>query len=277
MSLMEADRTASIGSTAGPATPSGKGWFMDDQRRSLVVDHVHLVDQVVAQLAPTLPNHLDRSELLSAGRLGLTEAAIRYEPSTGVPFGAFAIHRIRGAVLDATRSFDYLPARVRAMQRRVSDAAQMHQSEFGDAPTDRQLADALMVDPVDLRRLRRQVATGPACSLDVTTAAERPLSETVTDASQSTPEETAEEHELLRFIRRAVAQLPERLRVAITATYLEGRSGLEVSELLGVSPSRVSQLRAEALLQLRVELSQVVDISYDGQSEHVTAAGSTRA
>lgn len=250
---------------------------MDDHRRSLVVDHMHLVDHVVAQLAPTLPNHLDRSELLSAGRLGLTEAANRYEPSTGVPFGAFAMHRIRGAVLDATRSFDYLPARVRAMQRRASDAAQTLQSELGDAPTDRQLADALMVDPIDLRRLRRQVAAGPTCSLDATTAAERPLSETVTDSSQPTPEEKAEEHELLQLIRRAVGRLPERLRVAITATYLEGRSGLEVSELLGVSPSRVSQLRAEALIRLRAELSPVVDIRIGGPDEDLTAIEPARA
>lgn len=250
---------------------------MDDECRSLVVDHVHLVDRVVAQLAPTLPNHLDRSELLSAGRLGLTEAAIRYEPSTGVPFGAFAMHRIRGAVLDATRSFDYLPARVRAMQRRASDAAQTHRSEHGDAPTDRELADALMVDPVDLRRLRRQVATGPACSLDATTAAERPLSETMSDSSQSTTEEQAEEHELLGMIREAVARLPERLRVAITATYLEGRSGLEVSDLLGVSPSRVSQLRAEALVRLRSELASVVDIRFGRLVEDPAAVEPTRA
>jgi RNA polymerase sigma factor for flagellar operon FliA len=239
---------------------------MDGHRRSLVVDHVHLVDHVVAQLAPTLPNHLDRSELLSAGRLGLTEAAIRYEPSTGVPFGAFAMHRIRGAVLDATRSFDYLPARVRAMQRRASDAAQVHRSEHGDTPTDRELADALMVDPVDLRRLRRQVATGPACSLDAPTAAERPLSETMSDASQSTTEEQAEEHELL-----------DRLRVAITATYLEGRSGLEVSELLGVSPSRVSQLRAEALVRLRSELAPVVDIRFGHLVDDAVTVGPTGA
>ncbi len=250
---------------------------MDDHRRSLVVDHVHLVDRVVAQLAPTLPNHLDRGELLSAGRLGLTEAAIRYEPSTGVPFGAFAMHRIRGAVLDATRSFDYLPARVRAMQRRASDAAQTHRNEHGDAPTDRELADALMVDPVDLRRLRGLGAPGPVCSLDAPTAAERPLSETMSDASQSTTEEQAEEHELLGLIRGAIARLPERLRVAITATYLEGRSGLEVSDLLGVSPSRVSQLRAEALVRLRSELASVVDIRFNHLVEDAAAVEPTRA
>jgi len=233
---------------------------MDEQRCALVEDHVHLVDHVVAQVAPTLPGHLDRGELLSAGRLGLTEAAERYDAGTGVPFGAFAIHRIRGAILDVARSFDHLPARVRAMQRRVADTAQVLQSENGEAPTDLQLADALMIETVDLRRLRRQTAAGPACSLDAPTAAERPLIETVTDPAQPGPDEISEEHELLDAIRQAVAELPERLRLAITATYLEGRSGLEVSQLLGVSPSRVSQLRAEALIRLRTDLAEVVEV-----------------
>jgi RNA polymerase sigma factor for flagellar operon FliA len=121
------------------------------------------------------------------------------------------------------------------------------------------------------------VATGPACSLDATTAAERPLSETMSDSSQSTTEEQAEEHELLGMIREAVARLPERLRVAITATYLEGRSGLEVSDLLGVSPSRVSQLRAEALVRLRSELASVVDIRFGHLVEDPAAVEPTRA
>jgi RNA polymerase sigma factor for flagellar operon FliA len=233
---------------------------MDDRRCALVEDHIHLVDHVVARVAPTLPAHLDRSELLSAGRLGLTEAADRYDPGTGVPFGAFAMHRIRGAVLDVARSFDYLPARVRAMQRRAADTAQVLQSEQGEPPTDRELADALLVSPVDLRRLRRQVATGPACSLDAPTATDRPLSETMFDPGQLDPEERSEERALLEGVRAAISRLPERLRVAITATYLEGRSGLEVSELLGVSPSRVSQLRAEGLLRLREELADIVDV-----------------
>jgi len=235
---------------------------VDGRRCALVEDHVDLADRVVSQLAPTLPGHLDRGELLAAGRLGLVEAAERFDPSTGVPFGAFAIHRIRGAVLDVARSYDYLPARVRAMQRRVADTAQVMRSERGEEPTDQQLASVLMVDPQELRRLRRQVASGPNHSLDGHSVAERPLNETIADPSQEGPEERAEEHALLDAVRHALGRLPERLRLVVTATYLEGRSGLEVSELLGVSPARISQLRAEALQVLRDELAIVVDIRY---------------
>ena len=233
---------------------------VDDGRRALIEDHVELVDRVVAQLGPTLPGHLDRGELVAAGRLGLTEAAQRFDPDTGIPFGAFAIHRIRGAVLDLARSFDYLPARVRAMHRRVSDAAQILRSEHGEEPSDEELADALMVDTIDLRRLRRQVASGPNSSLDASSATDRPLVETISDRGQMDTEERAEEHDLLDGVLRALDHLPERLRLVVTATYLEGRSGLEVSELLAVSPARISQLRAEALELLRAELTDIVEV-----------------
>jgi RNA polymerase sigma factor for flagellar operon FliA len=99
----------------------------------------------------------------------------------------------------------------------------------------------------------------------------------MSDASQSTTEEQADEHELLDLIREAIVRLPERLRVAITATYLEGRSGLEVSELLGVSPSRVSQLRAEALVRLRSELAPVVDIRFGHLVDDAVTVGPTGA
>jgi RNA polymerase sigma factor for flagellar operon FliA len=91
---------------------------MDDRRRELIEQNTHLVDRVVHQLAPRLPRHLDRSELNANGLLGLTEAAERFDFDAGVPFFAFALHRIRGAVMDAARATDYLPSRVRALHRR---------------------------------------------------------------------------------------------------------------------------------------------------------------
>jgi len=233
---------------------------MDDRRRELIEQNTHLVDRVVHQLAPRLPRHLDRSELNANGLLGLTEAAERFDFDAGVPFFAFALHRIRGAVMDAARATDYLPSRVRALHRRVSDATNEHRGRTGEAPSDEELAATLLVEPIDLRRLRDRVAQGPAYSLDSGTATDRPMSELVIDLNATGPEEHAEDQELLQALRSAIARLPERHRIALTATFLEGRSGLQVSKLLGVSPSRVSQLRADALSLLR----EAITIALDG-------------
>ena len=73
----------------------------------LVTEHLPLVDQVVARVSARFPRHVDRDELRNAGRLGLVEAARRYDPSTEVPFDRYAAIRIRGAILDSTRSRDW--------------------------------------------------------------------------------------------------------------------------------------------------------------------------
>jgi RNA polymerase sigma factor for flagellar operon FliA len=84
----------------------------------LVREHLGLVHEVVNRVAAGFPRHVERDELIDAGRLGLVEAARRYDPSTGVPFERYAAIRIRGAVLDSTRTRDWV-SRLSGIERLI--------------------------------------------------------------------------------------------------------------------------------------------------------------
>jgi len=223
---------------------------VDIERLELVEQHVGLVEQIVHQLAGTLPDHVDRSELLAAGRLGLVEAAERFDFDQPVPFASFASTRIRGAALDAIRESDWTPRRTRALARQVELTRQDLRTINGSEPTDDQIAETLELPAGALRRLRNQIDRGHVDRLDAL-GGERPAEEVLDDPTAVDIESWLVERERRSDLRQAIASLDERLRVVVTALYLEGRTNDDVATLLGVSRSRVSQLRAAALGALR--------------------------
>src|SRR5215216_1441254 len=90
----------------------------------LVNEHLWLVDRLARQTARKLPSYVDRSELWSAGALGLVDAARRYDPTQKVPFAAYATARVRGEMLETARQADLAPRRLRRSLRELSEATE---------------------------------------------------------------------------------------------------------------------------------------------------------
>src|SRR6202165_1899369 len=90
----------------------------------LVRQHLPLVQYVVSEAAHRVPSHVSRSDLVSAGMLGLAQAARSYDPERGIAFDRFASTRIRGALLDELRGRDWASRSVRARARRVQGTTQ---------------------------------------------------------------------------------------------------------------------------------------------------------
>jgi len=217
-------------------------------------EYLPLVEQIVAQVAINFPRHVDRGELVRAGVLGLVEAAHRYDDSRGVPFDRFAALRIRGAILDAVRAADWAPRSVRALARRVDATEQELANRLSRMPSAEELADATGTSVEDLRGLRDRVFRSVVLTLDYRAGADDPdmtLGDMLSDRTAPEPDEEMETRELLSYLRDAVCLLPERHRIVVVGYFLEGRSSDELARLLGVTESRVSQLRSEALLMLR--------------------------
>jgi RNA polymerase sigma factor for flagellar operon FliA len=219
----------------------------------LIEEHLPLVEHLVLRISGGFPRFVDRSELVAAGTLGLVEAARRYDPAQGVPFARYATPRVRGAVLDVLRQSDWAPRSVRALHRRVEAAEQELATRHGGRPDDDRLAARAGLSVDDLDELRRRVQQGVVMALEQTfddgdggAGIDR-----LHDRSSSTPDEDIESAELRGYVRDAVRHLPERHRMVAVGLYLEGKSFEELAELLGVCPSRVSQLRSEAMTMVR--------------------------
>lgn len=230
----------------------------DRETQKLIEDHLPLVRHVVFQVAVNFPRHVDREELATAGALGLVEAARRYDEERGVPFDRFAAQRIRGAILDAVRAADWAPRSVRNLARRLESIEQQLASSLGRMPSPEETAKALDISIEELRRLQDKMFRSVVLALeyDVNDGEEDlTLVEVLTDDSILEPSEELENRELRAYLRDAVELLPERHRLVVVGYFLEGRKSQDLAAFLGVTESRISQLRSEALEMLKEGIS----------------------
>ena len=234
------------------------GQSMDPEVAALVTHGVDVVPKVVASLSAHFPLHVERAELVRAGMVGLVEAAHRFDATRGIPFERFAASRIRGAVLDALRADDWVPRSLRMAARRIEMVETSLSVRYGRKPTDAELAaeSGSSLERVnEVRALRERSAL---FSLDLTdvreTAAHHPI-ETVAASEQRDDFDQLERSELLGYLRDAINELPDRQRQIILGHFLDGRSTAELASELGVTRSRVSQLRTVALHELRRSIS----------------------
>jgi RNA polymerase sigma factor for flagellar operon FliA len=217
-------------------------------QEELIRDNMALVGHMVREMLFKVPPHVHRDDLASAGYAALVTAAQAYDPDRGIPFGRFAAVRVRGALLDELRSMDWASRSVRARARRADVAREELTRQLGRTPTPEELAELLGVAVGELSSVDDDVQRAAVLSLQGFAAgtAEDMVTETALN-----PEEMLLHRERLGYLHDAVDVLPERLRYVVEASFLQERPLSEVAAELGVTESRVSQLRTEALALLR--------------------------
>src|SRR4051812_29474996 len=132
----------------------------------LIESHLTLVRQVLSSVAGHFPRHADREELAQAARLGLVEAAHRYDPERGVPFERWAALRIRGAILDSVRAVDFAPRTLRSSMRQAESARVELEGELRRTPTAQEHAERLGISVRELTALEGRAHRALVISLD---------------------------------------------------------------------------------------------------------------
>ena len=218
------------------------------EQETLIRDNMALVGHMVREMLFKVPAHVHRDDLASAGYAALVTAARAFDAGRGIPFGRFAAMRVRGALLDELRAMDWASRSVRARARRADVARQELTAQLGRTPTPTELAELLGVGVSELAGVEDDVQRAAVLSLQGFTAG---AAEDMVTESALNPEEMLLHRERIGYLHDAVAVLPERLRHVVEASFLQERPLSEVAAELGVTESRVSQLRTEALALLR--------------------------
>lgn len=216
------------------------------ERNRLVTENLPLVGYLVSDVCARA-THLSREDLAQVGSLALVTAAGSFDASLGVPFGAYARTRIMGAFADEMRAGDWASRGTRKRIREATAVQETLTASLGRTPTIDEVASALGVD-----RASAQSVLADASRV-VTT-----IDETVHDTIRSetpAPGDGMLEDERARYLRAAVAALPERMRLIVTAVYFDGRTVGEVADELGITHSAVSQQRSEAMRLLHDALA----------------------
>lgn len=229
-----------------------KGTHGDVDADRLVLETLDVVTAVVRELSARFPRHVDRGDLWGAGAMGLVEASRRYDPGTGVPFRRYAAIRIRGAILDHTRTADWATRSVRRRARMVEDTRNRLASAGVDADTD-SVAEALGVDAESVLKVQAESAAAAVLHLDHRPEGEGeyPLAEQIAAPVDELPEMVALSSEGHDLLMEAVDQLPEPLGEVIRRHELGEESMKTIASDLGVTQARVSQLRAEGIAALQ--------------------------
>ncbi len=227
----------------------------------LVREHLQLIGQTVASVSARYPRHVDRQELWNAGALGLVEAAQRFDPDTGIPFARYAKMRIRGAIIDSTRSRDWASRSVRRRARELDQVTQDMTGPTGREPDRTQIADALGVSVHELETIKARSASSMLLYLDHESNNNEPsLRETIAEtAPDADPEAMLEHREMLGTLREAVGALPGIHGEVIRRYYLDGEMLQEIADDHGVTQARISQIRSEALTALRAHFGSLYE------------------
>jgi RNA polymerase sigma factor for flagellar operon FliA len=220
-----------------------------ETERRLVTEHIPLVGYIVSELIGRVPSHVSKDDLSSAGLAALAQAARGFDATRGVPFGRFATTRIRGAIIDELRGMDWASRSVRSRARKVDSAREQLVAALGRTPTPEELATALGVAVDELEAVAGDVQRAVVLSLQG--FADPSVVEDMVAGRMPDPEEALLLREQIGYLHGAVSQLPERLRAVVVGYFFEERPMADLARELKVSESRVSQMRAEALVLLR--------------------------
>lgn len=213
-------------------------------------------------------------DLVSAGMAALVLAARSFDPGVGVPFGRYAVRRIRGALLDELRSADWATRSLRAKVRRRDAIHDELAATLGRRPTDAETAAAMGVNVAELERLEVDLHSSVVLRLDVITDAVG--ADAILPATLDTPEAQLVVRERQAYLRDAVDALPERLRAVIRGCFFDDRPMRDLADELGVTESRISQMRAEALRMLREGLNSQLDPALVSEPGNATGGAVAR-
>jgi RNA polymerase sigma factor for flagellar operon FliA len=217
----------------------------------LVTTHLALVGHLVREVVYRVPAHVSRDDLVSAGMLSLVLSARTFDASLGVPFGRFAAIRIRGALIDELRAMDWASRAVRGKARDLEATRNRLTATHGRTVRRREIAQAMRLSAQELDRVEQDVRRAAVLSLQGLAPDER---DELLPAAAAGPEELLLWRERIGYLHDAIAELPDRLRTVVEQYFFAQRRMADIATELGVTESRVSQLRSEALSLLRAGL-----------------------
>ena len=216
-------------------------------------DYLPLLNSIVNRLRVALPPHVEVSDLISAGLVGLVQAHRRYDASAGATFGTYAAGRIRGAVLDELRRSDWMGRSCRSKARMVSDAISAFEQEKGRPATEEEIAEELGLSAEGYASLLDEVK--PVCYVNLDASSDSGdvdmMHELIADERAVTADVDVEKREMIMLMTARIQQMPEMTRKILAMYYFEEMRLSEIAKCFGVTESRICQINAHAILCLR--------------------------
>lgn len=215
------------------------------------------VRRAASQLMARLPPSVDVNDLVQAGMIALFDAMGRFDPATDVQFETFAMQRVRGAMLDELRSYDWMPRSVRKSQRTIDQAIRTVEQREQRSATEREVADVLGVSLDEYQRMLGEARGTQLVYMDDVgdDDGEEGFVERNLAADRPTPLDRLQDSRFRSALVASIKELPEREGLVMSLYYEQDLNLKEIGAVLGVTESRVSQIHSQAVARIRSHLT----------------------
>ncbi len=230
-------------------------------REKLITEYAPLVKVVAGRLSMYLGYNVEYEDLVSYGIFGLIDAIDKFDMGKDVKFETYASLRIRGSILDQIRKMDWIPRTIRQKQKRIEEVVKAIETRTGRNALDEEIAAELGIEGAELLEWQSQLKVTNVVSLnEFVEQGGEPVMDARNNSQFAQPEDTIEEEELKKVLAETMELLTEKERRVILLYYYEDLTLKEISNILEVSESRVSQLHTKALLKMRKKMGNYMGI-----------------
>lgn len=232
-----------------------------EKRDQIILEYAPLVKIVAGRLNIYLGYNVEYDDLVGYGIFGLIDAIDKFDYGKGVKFETYASLRIRGAILDQIRKMDWIPRSLRQKQKKMDAAISKIENTYGRTATDEEIAKEIGIDTDELLNWQGQAKVTNIVSLDefIEASGEKEMGFVKTNSFEQ-PENVVMKNELKQQLADSLKSLTEKERKVILLYYYEELTLKEISVVLEVSESRVSQLHTKALQKMKAKLGDNIDI-----------------
>lgn len=226
-------------------------------REKLIMEYSYLIKFIAGRLNIYFGSNVEYDDLVGYGVFGLIDAIDKFDLNKGVKFETYASLRIRGSIIDSIRELDWVPRSLRQKHKELEKAYAELENELGHSATDSEVAHKLGISVDEFYKLLNDVNVASMVSLEEFLEQNYEIGfDNKTESGDDRPEKYIEKNELRDILADAINKLPEKEKTVISLYYFEELTLKEISAIMKVSESRISQLHTKAIMRLRGKLAR---------------------
>jgi len=219
------------------------------EQNELVLRYLPAVRAMAYRLRERLPTSIDVDDLISIGIEEMIKLSKRYDKIRNDSFWGYGKKRIYGSMLDYLRSLDMMSRADRRLVKLVNKEIENYLAIHEEEPSDEQLSKIIDEDIKKIREARDGSKVISVMSIN----------EQITIFSSEDTVTLVEKEQLFEIVKKILCGFKSREQMIIQLYYFEELNLKEISEILEISESRISQIHKKLLSKIKDELG-----SYDG-------------
>ncbi len=229
-----------------------------EERERLILEHLPQVRLIARRIHERLPESVSLEDLISTGVVGLISAIDHFDPGLNVKLKTYAEYKIRGAILDSLRGLDWAPRQQRKRSKQIESVVAVLEQRLKRTPSEDEIAGELGVGIEEYRDWLVDMRGINLGSLEYASPDDdgRDLLRYVADDEEKWPERILERSELERLLSEAIDKMPYIERTVLSLYFHEELTLREISKVVRLHESRVSQLKSQGVLRLRAYIEK---------------------